>query len=281
MVTQTLRTQTATQQLLDSQGQGQGESDRAPAQVQEQRKVVSSSRPSAAVPLGQDPDDVTLAEAAAANSTKKLRAARTRTHAAGRAAASVDGTPALATEVTSAQEVLDLITGRRIGPFRFTPKQSFHKSGGKHGGWEVFCPFHAKNYKSGCRKWFPILGPGLRDKQVAANAALAWCAAASTVNKHCLHLAYPIDYHAAPPAAVTRALPIFQTDAPSARPIPDSEMMSGGPGDAAPKAKARSRKRTEGRDVAAGPASKKGFEKFSMSSIFATPLVTLFDTSDS
>ena len=257
MVTRTLRTQTATQQLLDSPGQG----ERVPAQAQEQQHKVGPSTAVALVPQGQDPDDVTLAQAAA-NSTKKLRTARTRTHAAGRAAASVDGTPALTAEVTSAQEVLDVIMGRRIGPFRFTPKQSFHKSGGKYGGWEVFCPFLAKNLKSGCRKWFPILGPALRDKQVAANAALAWCAAASTVNKHCLHLAYPIDYHAAPPAAVTRALPIFQTDAPSARPIPDSEMMRSGegdPGDVAPKAKARSRKRAEGRDAAACPA-KKGFD---------------------
>jgi hypothetical protein len=185
---------------------------------------------------------MTLAQAA--NSTKKLRVAKTRTHTAGRAAVDTIAVPTV--EPATTQEGLDRIIGRRMGPFRFTPKQSFHKSGGKHGGWEVFCPFHAKNYKSGCRKWFPILGPALCDKQAAANAALAWCAAASTVNKHCLHLAYPIDYDAAPPAAVTRALPIFQSGPPSTRPIPDSEMMrSGSP---VPKAKARSRKRTQGDD---------------------------------
>jgi hypothetical protein len=246
-----------TAQLLDVQG------ERAHAQVPEQGHNVRPS--TAAVPLQPDPDSVTLAQAAAANSTKKLRAASTRTHAAGRAAAAVEGTPALTAEVasgvTSAQEGLDLIMGQRIGPFRLTPKQSVHKSGGKHGGWEVFCPFHAKNYKSGCRKWFPILGPALHDKQVAANAALAWCAAAATVNKQCLHLAYPINYDAAPPAAVTRALAIFQTDAPPARPIPDSDMMRSG--DAVPKAKARSSKRAEGRAGSSGPATKmqrKGFE---------------------
>jgi hypothetical protein len=195
---------------------------------------------------------MTLAKAAAANSAKKLRAARTRTHTAGRAAVGMapsaeDRIPVPTIEAVAAQEGLEKIIGRRIGPFRFTPKQSFHKSGGKHGGWEVFCPFHAKNYKSGCRKWFPILGPALRDKQVAANAALAWCAAASTVDKHCLHLAYPIDYDTAPLAAVTRALPIFQTDTSSIHVIPDSEMTR--PADdlvPVPKAKARSRKRVEG-----------------------------------
>lgn len=206
----------------------------------------------AAVPACElDLDNVTLAQAAAANSAKKLRAARTRTHAAGRAAVAMaasaeDGIRMPTIEAVAAQDGLDLIIGRRIGPFRFTPKQSFHKSGGKHGGWEVFCPFHAKNYKSGCRKWFPILGPALRDKQVAANAALAWCAAASMVDKHCLHLAYPIDYDAAPPAAVTRALPIFQTDTSAIHVIPDSAMMRSDDVVPTPKAKARSRKRVVG-----------------------------------
>ena len=223
------------------------------AHVQEQgrdaRPTAAAAVPAPAPEPVPDLDNVTLAQAAAAaNAAKKLRASRTRTHAAGRAAAgiapSTGGTPLPGTtEVAAAPEGLDLIIGRRIGPFRFTPKQSFQKSGGKHGGWEVFCPFHAKNYKSGRRKWFPIFGPDLRDKRVAANAALAWCAAASTVNKHCLHLAYPIDYDAAPLAAVTRALPIFHTDAPSTRAIPDSEMMRSG--NVVPKAKARSRKRAE------------------------------------
>ena len=222
-----------------------GESDER-VQGQVRGHNVGPVKPTAAAGPAPEPDldNVTLAQAAA-NSTK-LRAARTRTHTPGRAAVGMGGSRAPTIEADAAQEGLDLIIGRRIGPFRFTPKQSFHKSGGKHGGWEVFCPFHAKNYKSGCRKWFPILGPALRDKQVAANAALAWCAAASTVDKHCLHLAYPIDYNTAPLASVTRALPIFQTDAPSTRAIPDSEMMRSDDVVPAPKAKARSRKRVEG-----------------------------------
>ena len=200
-------------------------------------------------PHEPDPDNVTLAQAVAANLAKKPRAARTRTHVAGRAATSTPLSTKVATD--AAEEGLNAIIRRKIGPFRFTPKQPFHKSGGKHGGWEVYCPFHAKNWKSGCRKWFPILGPSLRDKQVAANAALAWCAAASTVNKHCLHLAYPIDYDAAPPATVTRALPIFHTDAPSTRAVPDSEMMhTDDLAPAGPKAKARSRKRATDNDNA-------------------------------
>lgn len=188
----------------------------------------------------------TLAQAATVNVAKKRRATGTRTHTAGSAAVGTAGdrTPAPTPTGGAAQhqEGLDIIMGRRIGPFRFTPKQAFHRSGGRYGGWEVFCPFHAKNFKSGCRKWFPILGPALSDKQAAANAALAWCAAASTVERHCLHLAYPIDYDAAPPITVTRALPIFQTDASSINMVPDSAMDC--PGSAAPKAKARGRKRT-------------------------------------
>ena len=246
MVTQIVRRELAAQGALVDPGESD---ERVQGQVRGHN--VGPVKPTAAAGPApeRDLDNVTLAQAAA-NSTK-LRAARTRTRTAGRAAVGMgppaeEGSRAPTIEADAAQEGLDLIIGRRIGPFRFTPKQSFHKSGGKHGGWEVFCPFHAKNYKSGCRKWFPILGPALRDKQVAANAALAWCAAASTVDKHCLHLAYPIDYNAAPLASVTRALPIFQTDAPSTRVIPDSEMMRSDDVVPAPKAKARSRKRVEG-----------------------------------
>ena len=124
----------------------------------------------------------------------------------------------------SAPHTRDII-GRTVGPFRFTAKQPSQKSGGRFGGWEVFCPFHRKNYKSGCRKWFGLCGPTLKDKQECAAAALEWCAAAHQFDRQWLHLAYQVDYAAAAPASVTRRLPIFMEDAPTERCIPDSELQ--------------------------------------------------------
>ena len=108
-----------------------------------------------------------------------------------------------AEEEEPATEAKDII-GRKIGPFRFTPKQAAQASGGRYGGWEVQCPFHRKNLKSGCRKWFGVCGPTTKDKQECAAAALEWCAAAA--------------------AAITRQNPIFSEDFPVQRCRPDSEL---------------------------------------------------------
>ena len=43
-------------------------------------------------------------------------------------------------ETADPKEVL----GKTVGPFRFTSKQHYYKSGGQYGGWEAACPFHKK-----------------------------------------------------------------------------------------------------------------------------------------
>lgn len=116
------------------------------------------------------------------------------------------------------------IIARAMGPFRFTPKQITQKSGGKYGGWEVACPFHRKNRTSGCRKWFGLCGPTLRDKQECVAAALEWCAAARQFSRQWQHIAYQVDYKAAAPVEVTRKNSIFSEKPPAKRCTPDSEL---------------------------------------------------------
>ena len=128
-----------------------------------------------------------------------------------------------AAEEEPAMEARDII-GRKIGPFRFTPKQASQTSGGRYGGWEVQCPFHRKNLKSGCRKWFGVCGPTLKDKQECAAAALEWCAAARRFSRQWMHLGLQVDYKAAAAAAITRQNPIFSEDLPVQRCKPDSEL---------------------------------------------------------
>lgn len=126
--------------------------------------------------------------------------------------------------VAASQHSTNLLLGKKIGPFRFTPKQPSQQSGGRYGGWEASCPFHRKNFKSGCRKWFPVCGPTLKDKQECAAAALDWCAAAHQFDRQWLHLAYQVDYATAVPAPIARRLPIFSEEVTGTRCIPDSEL---------------------------------------------------------
>lgn len=168
-------------------------------------------------------DDCTLSQLGLSRAKAKQRASKPRIHT-GTSTRELLG--ATETQPESTDVPMKGIIGRKIGPFRFTPKQPHQKSGGKFGGWEVDCPYHRKNFKSGCRKWFGIAGPSLQDKQEAAAAALVWCAAARQFDRQFLHLAYQVDYKTAPPVAVSRTLPIFHEDAPEARPTPDSELFT-------------------------------------------------------
>ncbi len=127
----------------------------------------------------------------------------------------------------AAQRDIAILAGRRVGPFRFTAKQSVSvrgTSGGKYGGWEAECPFHRKNATSGCRKWFGVRGPTLLDRSMAANAAMLWCSVARDFPRQCWHLAYAPDQASAPPAATTRALPIFHEGPPATRAMTDVEL---------------------------------------------------------
>lgn len=124
-----------------------------------------------------------------------------------------DANPAAegATDVT---EVLS----RTVGPFRFTSKQAYYKSGGQFGGWEASCPYHRKNNQTGCRKWFGISGPTFAERRSAAAAAMLWCSKARLFDRQCLHLAYQPDYNSAPDATQTRMLPIFKEARPKSCP---------------------------------------------------------------
>ena len=102
------------------------------------------------------------------------------------------------------------VLGKTVGPFRFTSKQHYYKSGGQYGGWEAACPFHKKNDKTSCRKWFGIAGPERTDRKAAAAAAMLWCSRARQFERQRLHIAFQPDFASAPDAGLTRLLPIFK-----------------------------------------------------------------------
>jgi hypothetical protein len=54
------------------------------------------------------------------------------------------------------QAVEHLLRARNWGVFRITPKQA-GSGGGAYGGFQASCCFHAKNSKTGCKKWIPIV----------------------------------------------------------------------------------------------------------------------------
>jgi hypothetical protein len=174
-------------------------------------------------------DEQSLLEAARAATTPSKTLARIRNAVSKpRASKTIQKVESESHELpTQAEEVpaeaKDII-GRKIGPFRFTPKQASQASGGRYGGWEVQCPFHRKNLKSGCRKWFGVCGPAMKDKQECVAAALEWCAAARRFSRQWMHLGFQVDYKTAAAAAITRQNPIFLEDLPVQRCKPDSEL---------------------------------------------------------
>ena len=122
------------------------------------------------------------------------------------------------------------LVGRRVGPFRFTPKQA-GKAGGENGGFEAACPFHRKNEKSGCRKFLLVPGPTVEDRRVTARRLLAWCTAAPLYQHQWQHLGHDVRNLIPPPLDVLRAHRVFREPAPPRSEVtPDGQSQIGGKG---------------------------------------------------
>ena len=63
------------------------------------------------------------------------------------------------------------LSKQEFGCFTVTPEAS----GGKHGGFRVRCPWHRKNAKTDCKRWFRVKGPELSDKIMTARCIMSWC----------------------------------------------------------------------------------------------------------
>jgi hypothetical protein len=75
------------------------------------------------------------------------------------------------------------------GVFRLTPRTP-DKGGGVHGGYQANCPFHKRNDKSGCRKFFRILGPRPADRFTTLRRMLWWCLGHSDFDRQRKHIAW-------------------------------------------------------------------------------------------
>jgi hypothetical protein len=87
-----------------------------------------------------------------------------------------------------------------FGAFTFTPRSKDHPKGGRFGAWEVRCPFHKLNPKSGCAKHFGVEGPTFAHQVAAGRRAAWWCTVARNYDRQRKHmLAFLADLVGDPP----------------------------------------------------------------------------------
>ena len=75
-----------------------------------------------------------------------------------------------------------------------------------HGGFEVSCPFHKKNLKSGCRRHFRVDGPTEEDLERAVKLAMWWCVKAKDHARQARHLTTELPESECPPFDALYAL---------------------------------------------------------------------------
>ena len=75
------------------------------------------------------------------------------------------------------------------GAFSFSLKQPRAVAGGsKFGGYECLCPFHRKNDKTNCKKFFSLEGPGQQAQEKALLLARHWAVQATKFQTQASHL---------------------------------------------------------------------------------------------
>lgn len=127
------------------------------------------------------------------------------------------------------------------GCFTFGTKQPSAKSGGGFGGYEARCPFHARNAKTGCKKFINVGGPEESDRARARLVAKWWCVQAPQHQRQWEHI-FAADVASPPDEEVLEAMRI--DTGPTAPVVPDDACASSVAGEdppGAPKAKAKGR----------------------------------------
>lgn len=78
------------------------------------------------------------------------------------------------------------LRGGKWGVFGITPKQA--GQGGKWGGYQARCPFHAKNPMTGCKRFFRLDGPTKDDTSKTLRLMMQWCIDARGFQRQRVHL---------------------------------------------------------------------------------------------
>ena len=75
---------------------------------------------------------------------------------------------------SASSDIVGALHSTGWGAFNFTARPA-GTYGGNYGAFEVQCPFHRKNDRTGCAKFIRIEGPNADDKQKAIHRAIWWC----------------------------------------------------------------------------------------------------------
>ena len=84
-----------------------------------------------------------------------------------------DGSDVEVLEVES-ELARELHTGH-FGCVTISVKKPGYPGSSTHGGFQPSCPFHKLSHNSGCKRYFKIKGPTLRDQNAAAAMSAWWC----------------------------------------------------------------------------------------------------------
>ena len=101
----------------------------------------------------------------------------------------------------------DLTISSTWGCFRITPKRN-----AKFGGFQVACRFHKLNFKTGCKRWFPLQGNTEADMNNTTRRMKFWSNAAPGFDRQRKHMRFPALFADAPPDALLEATQV--TEAP-------------------------------------------------------------------
>ena len=125
--------------------------------------------------------------------------------------------------------------GFKWGAFTITPRSAATRPGavgGTFGGWQIRCPFHRKNDRTECKRWFGLEGVSEEDKQIATRRMLFWAVRAVGHDRQWEHMQDDVDEP--PEMNVVMALKDAVDDRPPVRPSTDIELdaaLAGGKGD--------------------------------------------------
>ena len=89
--------------------------------------------------------------------------------------------------------------------FRISTKAAGTVAGGQYGGYQATCLYHAKNAKTGCKRYLSVPGPAKKTEtsHIAAFAGGCACLQTTIVNVH--HLVVPLPADRCPNMAVLEA----------------------------------------------------------------------------
>ena len=97
------------------------------------------------------------------------------------------------------------LEGGLFGMFRISTKAAGTVAGGQYGGYQATCLYHAKNAKTGCKRYLSVPGPSQEDRDITYRRLCWWLCMSADYNRQCHHLVVPLPADRCPNMAVLEA----------------------------------------------------------------------------